>query len=128
MSKITDIIFNTILNRTIDVLLRNDVPIKNDNAILVAEKVTKEIAPVVINSQNAEPWYRSRIYLGLIAAGVGAIAQHFGINVSGSDIQLFTNSIPELIQAGGSIAEILGLLYAAYGRIMGSRLKPLGVK
>jgi hypothetical protein len=123
---IADMIGETIFRRTLDTLLKPGVPVDNSNANAVAYEVEKAIKPVVVNAMNSEPWYRSRIYLGLIAAGLGAIAQHFGIQVSGQDIQLVTNSIPELLQAGGTIAEIAGLLYAAYGRWVGSRKKPLG--
>ncbi len=119
-----------IFNRVLDTLLKPDVPVENSKAEKVAAEITREIRaeikPVVENATNAEPWYRSRIYIGLIAAGLGAIAQQFGVQVSGEDIQLVTNSIPEIVQAIGTLAEIGGLLYAAYGRWVGSRKAPLG--
>lgn len=119
-------LMDAIFNRTLETLLRPSVPVSNSSAKEVAREVTQQIAPVIVNATNAEPWYRSRIYLGLIAAGLGAVASHFGVQISGADIQLITNSIPELLQLGGEIVEIGGLLYAAYGRAVGSRKKPLG--
>lgn len=123
---LAETIGNMIFNRTLDTLLDPNVPVKNSEAPLVAKRVEQAIKPVVVNATNSEPWYRSRIYIGLIAAGLGAIAQHFGVQISGSDIQLVTNSIPEVVQAVGTIAEAIGLLYALYGRAVGSFKKPLG--
>lgn len=123
---LAEAIGSMIFNRTLDTLLKPEVPVPNAQAEKVAAQVARELTPVVTNATNAEPWYRSRIYIGLIAAGVGAIAQHFGVQVSGADIQLVTNSIPEVIQSLGTIAEAAGLLYALYGRIVGAFKKPLG--
>lgn len=123
---IAEAIGTMIFTRVLDTLMKRDVPVDNSQAEKVAAQVSRDLTPVVTNATNSEPWYRSRIYLGLIAAGLGAIAQHFGIQVSGEDIQLVTASIPELVQLVGSALEIIGLLYAAYGRIRGASLKPLG--
>ena len=123
---ILEMIVGQVFSRTLDTLLKPSTPVANVEAQEVAEKVTQAVKPVIENAVNSEPWYRSRIYLGLIVAGVGAAAQHFGVSVSGSDIQLITNSIPELMQAVGSLAELVGLLYAAYGRIVGASKAPLG--
>ena len=119
-------IVGQVFSRTLDTLLKPTTPVNNSQAQEVAEKVTAAVKPVLENATNSEPFYRSRIYIGLIVAGLGAIAQHFGVSVSGSDIELITASIPELMQAIGSLAEVLGLLYAAYGRIVGSSKAPLG--
>lgn len=123
---LADILLDKVFNRTLETLQKPSTPVDNDNAEKVAEKVTAAVKPIVQNATNGEPWFRSRIYLGLIAAGAGAVAQHFGIQVSGSDLQLISNSVPELIQLGGSVVEVLGLLYAAYGRIVGASKPPLG--
>lgn len=121
-----DTLLGRVFDRTLDTLLKPSTPVANSEATEVAEKVTNAVQPIIENAVNAEPWYRSRIYLGLLVAGVGAVAQHFGVQVSGSDIQLISNSIPELVQLVGSLAEVVGLLYATYGRIVGSRKPPLG--
>ena len=123
---IAEAIGSMIFSRVLDTLLKPEVPVSDVYAEKVAAQITKEVAPVVENATNSEPWYRSRIYLGLIAAGLGAIAQQFGVQVSGEDIQLVTNSVPEIVQAVGTIMEVAGLLYAAYGRWVGSRKAPLG--
>lgn len=123
---IAEAIGTMIFNRTLDTLLKPDTPVNDAQAEKVAAQITRDLKPVVVNAANAEPWYQSRIYLGLIAAGLGAIAQHFGVQISGADIQLVTNSVPEIVQAVGTLAEAAGLLYALYGRIVGSFKKPLG--
>lgn len=123
---LADVLLDRIFQRTVETLVKPSVPVDDRVAPEVAERVTEAIKPVVTNAVNAEPWYKSRIYLGLITAGIGAVAQHFGVQVSGSDLQLITNSIPELVQLGGSLLEILGLLYAAYGRIVGASKPPVG--
>lgn len=123
---LAQILAETIFARTLDVITRPDIPIQNSYAERVASEITKEVAPVLQNATNSEPWYRSRIYIGLIAAGLGAIAQHFGVQISGADIELVTNSVPEVMQAAGTLAEAAGLLYALYGRFVGAFKKPLG--
>src|SRR5687767_2393843 len=94
---IADAIGSMIFKRTLDTLLKPDTPVANGNAEKVAAQVTRDLAPVVTNATNSEPWYQSRIYIGLIAAGLGAVAQHFGVQISGADIQLLTNSVPEIV-------------------------------
>lgn len=123
---IAEAIGTMIFNRTLDTLLKKDTPVDDNQAEKVAAQVTRDLKPIVVNAANAEPWYQSRIYIGLIAAGIGAIAQHYGVQVSGSDIQLITDSVPEVVQAVGTLAEAWGLLYALYGRIVGAFKKPLG--
>lgn len=123
---LAQVLAETIFSRTVDVITRPDIPVQNTYAERVASEITKEVAPVIENATNSEPWFRSRIYIGLFAAGLGAVAQHFGVQISGADIQLVTNSVPEIIQAGGTIAEAVGLLYALYGRVVGASKKPLG--
>lgn len=123
---LADMLLDKIFQRTVETLTKPSVPVDDSVAPEVAKKVTQAIKPVVENATNSEPWWKSRIYLGLITAGLGAVAQHFGVQVSGSDLQLITNSIPELIQLGGSVLELIGLLYAAYGRIVGASKPPIG--
>lgn len=115
-----------VFRRTLDTLTKPSVPVADAVAPQVAREIAEAVKPVLANATNSEPWYRSRIYIGLIAAGLGAIAQHFGVQISGADVQLVTDSIPELVQLGGSAAEILGLLYAAYGRWVGASKPALG--
>lgn len=123
---IADMIMDKVFSRTLETLQKPSVPVVNSAAPQVAQEIKEAVKPIIQNATNSEPWYRSRIYLGLIAAGVGAIAQHFGVQISGADLQLVVSSVPELFQLGGSILEILGLLYAAYGRAVGASKPALG--
>lgn len=123
---ILEMVVGQVFSRTLDTLLKPSVPVSNEQAEQVAEQVTEAVKPVIENAVNAEPWYRSRIYIGLIVAGIGAIAQHFGVQISGADIQLISNSLPEIMQLIGSLAEVVGLLYATYGRVVGASKPPLG--
>jgi hypothetical protein len=125
MSLSADSITDQIRDRIIGVLRKDTTPVNNNVVNEVADEVTNEIAPVVINASNAEAWFQSRIYIGLLTAGIGAVAQHFGVQISGSDIQVITNNIPELVQLVGSIMEVGGILLATIGRIKGSSWKPL---
>lgn len=123
---IADMIGETIFRKTLEAVQKPSVPVAPGDEQRVAYEVEKAIKPIVVNATNSEPWFRSRIYIGLITAGVGAIAQHFGVQISGADIQLVTNSVPEVVQAVGTVMEAIGLLVALYGRIRGASLKPLG--
>ena len=125
MSQSADFITNMIRDRIIGVLQKDSTPVKDNVVEQVATKVANEIAPVAINANNAEKWFQSRIYIGLLTAGIGAVAQQFGIQVSGSDVQIITNSVPEIIQSVGTLMEVGGLLLATIGRIKGASWKPL---
>lgn len=125
MSQSADLITSMIRDRIIGVLEKSSTPVKNDVVEQVATKVANEVAPVAINANNAEAWFQSRIYIGLLTAGLGAVAQHFGVQVSGPDIQVITNSIPEIVQSVGTLMEVSGLLLATIGRIKGASWKPL---
>lgn len=112
---IATVIFREVLDR----IMKADVPVNNSQAREVAQKVTDAVAPVVVNASNAEPWYRSRIYWGLIVAGVGMVGSATGAYViPGEEI----DSIVTLILEG---MEWAGLAYATYGRLVGAKKKPL---
>jgi hypothetical protein len=121
-----DVLMGKVFDRTLETVLKPSVPVPDSAAPQVAHEVTSAVKPIIENATNSEPWYKSRIYIGLIVAGVGAIAQHFGVQVSGSDLKLITDSVPELIQLVGSAAELIGILYATYGRIVGASKPPIG--
>lgn len=126
MSLVSDIITKTIRDTIVGVLRKDSTPVSNIVVEQVATKVTNEVAPIAINAANAEPWYKSRIYWGLIVAGVGAIGSRYGLLFGVNDIQMLSDLVPKLIVNVSEILQVIGTLYAAYGRIMGSKLKPIG--
>jgi hypothetical protein len=62
-------------------------------------------SPVLVNALNAEPWYQSRIKVGLIIMLIGWVAGRFGwtIDMNDADRELFTNVI---MAFGGGMAGV----------------------
>ncbi|SRR5690606_1218958 len=106
-----------IFDRTLDTLLNPNTPVKDADAPIVARKVEEAIKPVVVNATNSEPWFQSRVLLGSFAANLAAIADLLAMFASGEF---------DVGRAAPSIAVILGTAVAIYGRLRGSKLKPLG--
>lgn len=114
-------IFNDVFDRVEKVLKKPSVPVDNSATGTVAAQVTKELAPIIENATNQEPWYQSRIYRGLIVTTIGFITHLIG----GSDLDLepLVNQVFDLI---GPILEVVGTAYAAYGRMVGGKKKAPG--
>jgi hypothetical protein len=74
--------------------------------------------PVLKNELNMEPWYQSRVTLGLIAGGIGTLLNLMGMEVSDDETQM-------IMQLVGALGTIAGIGYAFYGRWAG-KLKPIG--
>lgn len=106
----------SVVEKTLD---RQDVPVSSHNVGQVTDKVVAAVAPVMVNATNNEPWYKSRIYWGLIAAGAGIVTSRFGFVLSGEDLQT-------LLDSGSDLITTVGLLYALYGRVVGAKKPPLG--
>jgi chemotaxis response regulator CheB len=112
-------IFTTVFDKVLTRILKDDVPVSTSEAEKVASAVTKEIAPVVVNATNSEPWYQSRILIGLLVAVGGYIGSKAGMVIDEGTIRDGLNILATIFEAGG-------LAYAWYGRVVGSRKKPLG--
>lgn len=118
-SKIPEIIFGQVFDRVLDTVTRPSVPVTSGAEKAVAQAVAKEVAPIVVNAQNAEPWYQSRVILGALVAIISSIAGAVGIVIDEDTRQQFVTLIPVVVSTIGSI-------YALYGRIVGASKKPLG--
>lgn len=116
---IAEVIFTTVFKTVLDKLLDPSTPVENANAEKVASAVTKEIAPIVVNASNAEPWYQSRVFIGLLTAGLGYVGSKIGLVIGETETH-------DLINIVAAIVEAAGLLYAWYGRVVGAKKKPLG--
>ena len=84
----------------------------------VTDAVKKEVNPVLTNALNQEPWYQSRIILGLVVTIGLQIVSAAGVRTDTIDPVSTTNLLVQL----GSLA---GAILAYYGRVK-SGLKPLG--
>lgn len=87
------------------------------DASRVAADVTREVAAVVVNQTNQEPWYQSRVTWGAIIAVGGGLAGIAGYAVDAQDQAQIVNGIVGITTAVG------GLL-AWYGRWRAK--KPIG--
>ncbi len=84
----------------------------------ITPAVEKEAGAIITNQTNQEPWYQSRIILGLIVSFISQGAKYAGHELAADDqAQLIT-----LISDG---VTLLAGLYALYGRLK-SNLKPIG--
>lgn len=112
-------IFGEVFGKVLETVSKPSVPVAAGNEREVAQAVTNKIAPIVVNATNSEPFYKSRIFIGLATAALGFVASKIGLVVSEGDVL-------ELVNIVAAIIEAAGLGYAWYGRVRGSSLKPLG--
>lgn len=97
-----------------------DRAVVNEGVIVTPEakaQVVKEVAAVVINKTNAEPWYQSRVTWGAIIAVVGGLAGIGGYSIGADDQAQIVNGIVGVTTA-------IGGLLAWYGRWKAQ--KPIG--
>jgi hypothetical protein len=118
-SKIETALRATLAGRIRDALARPANTPGGANAETIAARVADEVTPLVTNANNGEPWYRSRIYLGLLVTALGFITSRWGFTVSAGDLDTIIVSAGSLMEAGGA-------LFALYGRVVGNRKPPLG--
>jgi peptidoglycan hydrolase-like protein with peptidoglycan-binding domain len=79
---------------------------------------------IIQNATNSEPWYNSRIYRGIIISTLGVVVTFIpALHNSGVDVG---STVNEVLDAVGPVMNVVGLLYAAYGRIVGAKKPPLG--
>ncbi|HEV7291039.1 MAG TPA: hypothetical protein VGN79_01870 [Devosia sp.] len=117
---IAETIFSTVFRGMFDTITRQDVQVNNQHTDRVAAEITKQVSPVVVNATNSEPWFRSRIFIGVGVAAVSFITSRFlGFAVDETDFTDLTHILLMLIEAWG-------LFYAWYGRKVGASKKPLG--
>jgi hypothetical protein len=117
MSAALTIAFDLILPQIIKALKRDDVPVSNSQATQIAERVAQQVAPVIVNQANQEPWYQSRVILGSIVAILGGVLQLYGYSFSAEDQAMVVDVIGQGITFAGT-------LFALYGRLVAK--KPLG--
>jgi len=111
----TDILLPTIR----EVLKQPSVPVDNADANQVAAAVTKEVAPMIVNATNSEPWYQSRVTWGAILSIASAGLAVFGITIDeGTRAELVTLILAAIPVIGGAIT--------LWGRWIAK--KPIGTK
>lgn len=119
MASTPEAIFGQVFDRVLDTVKKPSVPVTAGDERTVAVAVAKELAPIVENATNSEPWHKSRIFRGLIVAGAGYLGSKIGLVIGEGDVTVIIEAVAAIVEAGG-------VLYAAYGRIVGSFKKPLG--
>lgn len=107
---LAETVFTQVFNRVLDRITAANVPVTSSEATKVAQEVTKEIAPVILNQTNTEPLYKSRIIRGALLVIIGLVGGFFGVNFTDGDLE-------QGIHAITSIAEAVGILYVLYGRL-----------
>ncbi len=83
----------------------------------VAHAVTREVAAVVVNQTNQEPWYQSRVTIGAIVSIAVPVLGALGVSADIVDADQLT----ALLVAAGTVA---GGILTLYGRWKAR--KPLG--
>lgn len=104
-------ILDTVFKRALQPATQQEV----QRAPQVAYEAAKELAPVLVNMTNQEPWYQSRVTWGAVAAILGGLGTMAGLVAAG-------DWSPELwFTALSSVGGGIGTLY---GRWVAK--KPLG--
>lgn len=83
----------------------------------VAQKITADVAPIIENATNAEPWYRSRVTLGALLAVLSGTLASFGYALPDE----LRGQILDIAIAAGPV---IGGVLALWGRWVAK--KPLG--
>lgn len=94
-------------------LTQADVP-----AVAAAVQDAIASSPVAQNATNQEPWWKSRIWVGLITAA-------FGVLLGRLNIQFTANEQALINQVTPYIPQVLGLAIATVGRAVGNRKGPI---
>jgi hypothetical protein len=84
---------------------------------VITSKVLNEVAPIVANATNSEPWYKSRVTLGALMAAIAGVMGIFGFTLEPED----QSRILDLVVA---IGPVVGGAIALYGRWVAK--KPIG--
>lgn len=73
----------------------------------VEQAVDEQVTPVLANATNSEPWYQSRVIVGLIIAFVTMVARWLGLDlsISAADQDVIMQALP-----------FFGLAISAIGR------------
>lgn len=104
-----------ILPVVIDAMANRGRGVDKAEASEISNDVAAQIAPIVANATNNEPWYKSRVYQGLIIAGIGFITARFG-GTALDDVDIYNGAVLT-VEALGGLLEGAGLLWAAWGRM-----------
>lgn len=100
------------------------VPVAPSDRIVVQPTIEKavkeEVAPVIQDLTNTEPWYKSNVTLGAIASMLSGVLALLGYSIGAEEL------LPILI----GIGFVVGPIWTLYGRWAGrnAALKRLGVK
>lgn len=108
---------NVIMDAVSATVARPDVPAKPDAVGPIVEAVSREVAPLVANATNSEPWYQSRVTIGALVSIIIPLLGFLGIS---SDV-IDPDQLTALIMAGGAL---FGGLFSLYGRWKAKR--PIG--
>lgn len=111
--------FNTLFPKIEAVLKKPNVNVADKDTGQVAAEVTAKIAPILENANNQEPWYKSRIILGLLTWAIGFAAQKLNLTITSGTIEQGIDLAAQALQA-------IGALYALYGRTVAGNKAPLG--
>jgi hypothetical protein len=119
MNPVLALLLPKLLDVVFDKLREKDVPVTREELRPVVAKALNEAGtdPVVENETNQEPWYKSRVKLGLLLAGVTYILQFFGFELPTE----FAQSVVDTVLQGGTL---VGIVVALWGRFS-TGLKPL---
>lgn len=84
----------------------------------IAAAVENRVGPILDNATNQEPWWKSRIWVGLITTGVGLLLTRLDIQLTTAE-RTFLDQLLPYLPAG------VGMAIAAVGRAVGSRKGPI---
>lgn len=91
-------------------------PVAENVANQVAVAVTNEVAPILVHATNTEPWYASRVTIGALLGGVGALYTLI--------LDFYTPPPPTTEILLAQLTVIVGSVTTLYGRWRA--IKPLG--
>jgi hypothetical protein len=80
--------------------------------------IEDHVGALVENATNQEPWWKSRIWVGIITAAFGVLLGRLNIQFTGNEQALINQITPY-------VPQVLGLAIAGVGRAVGNRRGPI---
>lgn len=119
MSDASRIITGLVATAVNDVARDPGNPLTTSLAPAVTAAVAAEVAPVLINATNSEPWYQSRVTWGVILAAAGTLAKPFI-----GDLPIDESQTADIVAALATLGQVVGFVLTLYGRWKAK--KPIG--
>lgn len=119
-----DLVRAAVVKGATQAALNSETDATTADVSVITNKVLNEVAPVIVNATNNEPWWQSRVMWGSIVAIAAPIVAPLLSWYLGSTITIDADEQANISAALAAAGAALGGLFAIYGRFIAK--KPIG--